>query len=60
MKARALAAGALFGAAALTSAVGAQTLDRSKAPTLGPPPKVSLPPIVKRELPNGLKLLIVE
>jgi predicted Zn-dependent peptidase len=60
MKARNIAAGALFGAVALASAGGAQTLDRSKVPTLGPPPKVSLPPIVTRELPNGLKLLIVE
>ena len=39
---------------------GAQTLDRSKVPTLGPPPGVLLPPIVTRELPNGLKLMIVE
>lgn len=60
MKARSLAMSALFGAVALTSTGGAQTLDRSKVPTLGPPPKVSLPPIVTRELPNGLKLLIVE
>jgi len=39
---------------------GAQTLDRSKPPVLGPPPAVSLPPIITRELPNGLKLMIVE
>ncbi|HEX2722993.1 MAG TPA: pitrilysin family protein [Gemmatimonadaceae bacterium] len=36
------------------------TLDRSKVPALGPPPKVSLPPVVTRQLPNGLKLMIVE
>jgi predicted Zn-dependent peptidase len=42
------------------SVLGAQTLDRTKPPELGPPPKVSLPPIVTRELPNGLKLMIVE
>ena len=42
------------------SIAGAQTLDRSKAPTLGPPPKVSLPPVVTRQLPNGLKLMVVE
>jgi zinc protease len=35
-------------------------LDRSKPPELGPPPRVSLPPIVTRVLPNGLKLMIVE
>src|SRR6266516_834564 len=36
------------------------TFDRSKPPGLGPPPRVSLPPILTRQLPNGLKLLIVE
>ena len=45
---------------AVSTVAGAQTLDRSKPPVLGPPPKVSLPPIVTRELPNGLKLMIVE
>jgi len=47
-------------ATGLQSVAGAQAVDRSRAPTLGPPPKVSLPPIVTRELPNGLKLMIVE
>ncbi|MDQ3673333.1 MAG: insulinase family protein, partial [Gemmatimonadota bacterium] len=42
------------------SALEAQTFDRTKPPQLGAPPKVSLPPIVTRELPNGLKLMIVE
>jgi predicted Zn-dependent peptidase len=36
------------------------TFDRSKPPELGPPPRVALPPIVTRELANGLKLMIVE
>jgi zinc protease len=36
------------------------TFDRSKPPELGPPPRVTLPPIVTRQFPNGLKLLIVE
>ncbi len=36
------------------------TPDRTKVPTLGPPPKVALPPVVTRQLPNGLKLMIVE
>jgi predicted Zn-dependent peptidase len=35
-------------------------IDRTKPPELGPPPRVALPPIVTRELPNGLKLMIVE
>ena len=47
--------------AALQSVALAQgTFDRSKPPELGPPPRVALPPIVTRELPNGLKLMIVE
>lgn len=36
------------------------TFDRSKPPEPGPPPRVALPPIVTRELANGLKLMIVE
>src|SRR5436305_12332875 len=35
-------------------------VDRTRPPVLGPPPRVSLPPILTRQLPNGLKLLIVE
>ena len=35
-------------------------VDRSRPPTLGPPPPVRLPPISRRELPNGMKLVIVE
>ncbi len=42
------------------SALGAQTFDRTRPPVLGLPPKISLPPTVTRELPNGLKLMIVE
>src|SRR6476620_9620532 len=60
MKARINAAVALLSVATIASVTGAQTLDRSKIPTLGPPPKVSLPPIVTRQLPNGLKLMVVE
>ena len=60
MKVRINAAAILLGVAVTASVGGAQTLDRSKVPTLGPPPKVSLPPIVTRQLPNGLKLMIVE
>lgn len=42
------------------SATGAQGVDRSKPPALGPAPTLKLPPAVVRELPNGLKLMIVE
>jgi len=49
---------ALLGLRSNASAQG--TIDRTKPPELGPPPAVSLPPIVTRQLPNGLKLLIVE
>jgi len=45
---------------ATTLSASAQVVDRTKPPELGPPPRVSLPPIVTRELPNGLKLMIVE
>jgi len=47
-------------AAVQSVAIAQMTLDRSRPPALGTPPKVSLPPIVTRELPNGLKLMIVE
>jgi predicted Zn-dependent peptidase len=43
-----------------STALAQGTFDRTKPPELGPPPRVALPPIVTRELPNGLKLLIVE
>lgn len=39
--------------------LAAQT-DISKAPTLGPPKAMILPPVIRRELANGLQLLIVE
>ena len=48
----------LLAAQSITAAQGA--FDRSKPPELGPPPRVSLPPIITRQLPNGMKLLIVE
>src|SRR5512132_4698250 len=61
---KALRATGVLGVAALLalqSVAAAQgTLDRSKPPELGPPPKVSLPPIVTRQLANGLRLMIVE
>jgi predicted Zn-dependent peptidase len=51
----------VLGLLAAQSTISAQDMfDRTKPPQLGPPPKVSLPPIVTRQLPNGLKLMIVE
>ncbi|MGK2961395.1 MAG: M16 family metallopeptidase [Gemmatimonadaceae bacterium] len=50
----------LLSLAVVPLTAGAQTLDRTKQPVLGSPPAVSLPPIATRELPNGLKLMVVE
>jgi predicted Zn-dependent peptidase len=36
------------------------TADLTKPPTLGPPPALSVPQITTRELPNGLRIVIVE
>jgi predicted Zn-dependent peptidase len=54
------AIGVLALAVIQSTAFAQGTFDRSKPPELGPPPRVALPPIVTRALPNGLKLLIVE
>jgi len=54
------AIGALALAVIQSTAVAQGTFDRTKPPELGPPPRVALPPIVTCELPNGLKLMIVE
>lgn len=53
-------AAAMIGIVSFGSVSMGQTIDRTKVPMLGPPPKVSLPPMVTRQLPNGLKLMIVE
>lgn len=45
---------------AVAAGVVAQSPDRSKAPSLGPPPSLTLPPIIKRTLTNGLPVWIVE
>lgn len=42
-----------------TGAANAQ-VDRSRPPVLGPPPALHLPPVTVRELPNGLKLMVME
>src|SRR5437762_14196967 len=58
MKQHVLVAFAAFGL--IGTPLRSQVIDRTKPPELGPPPRVSLPPIVTRQLANGLKLLIVE
>ena len=55
----ALVAGVLAALPTLSPVLHAQ-VDRTKAPVLGPPPALHLPPVIVRELANGLKLLIVE
>jgi zinc protease len=35
-------------------------VDRTRPPALAPPATLVLPPVVRRELPNGLRLVIVE
>ena len=51
----------LAGSVVLQSSTTAQeTLDRTVRPKLGPTPEVRLPKIQKAELPNGLKVWLVE
>ncbi|HKY31643.1 MAG TPA: pitrilysin family protein [Candidatus Polarisedimenticolia bacterium] len=38
----------------------AQTVDRKVLPALGDPPDVSFPEVQRRELPNGLKVMLLE
>jgi zinc protease len=37
-----------------------EAVDLTRPPTLAPPPSIALPPIHTRELPNGMRLMIVE
>ena len=54
-------AAALVASLAATSAAAQRaTFDRTKPPTLGPAPQLSLPGATERTLPNGLRLIIVE
>ena len=46
-------------ALALSSGLGAQQADRSKPPAVGPAPSLTLPPIVKRTLSNGLQVWVI-
>ncbi len=57
---RTSAVAAMLGMVSISSVSTSQSIDRNKVPTLGAPPKVALPPIVTRQLANGLKLMIVE
>jgi zinc protease len=51
---------AIILAAATAHAQATAPAGRTTPPTLGPPPKISLPPIHERNLPNGMRLLVVE
>jgi predicted Zn-dependent peptidase len=59
-----LMAGACVRQPALTTPADGATppaaLDRSVSPRLGPARSLSLPPVVTRTLPNGLRILVVE
>ncbi len=44
---------------ALASSLVAQQADRSRPPAPGPVPSLTLPPITKRTLPNGLQVWII-
>jgi predicted Zn-dependent peptidase len=71
LRARLLRAGFLVAAALLagcaspspaarSTTVTPAPFDRAVPPTLGGPPSLTLPPVVRRQLPNGLTLLVVE
>jgi len=47
-------------ALAAAALVGAQTLDRTKAPASPPIPSYKLPPIFETRLPNGMNVALVE
>src|SRR5690349_5878477 len=50
----------LIAAMIVVGAAAQQAPDRSKPPALGPAPALTLPPIQKRTLTNGLPVWIVE
>ena len=68
MKSQFAVALVLLGGCAQTSTVASSTgasptpreVDLTKPPVLGPPKGLTLPAVVTRELPNGLRLMIVE
>lgn len=53
------AGSAVIAALPLATPLAAQ-VDRSTPPTLGPAPELKLPPVTVRQLPNGLRLMVVE
>src|SRR5687768_5219024 len=44
----------------LAPSLATAQLDRTKPPALGPAPEVKLPPVTVRQLPNGLRVMVVE
>lgn len=51
---------ALLAACASAPVAPTNQVDMSKPPQLGPVAELNLPPVIQRELPNGLRLMIVE
>jgi predicted Zn-dependent peptidase len=60
MRARYLTATVAAITLATPALLTSQQIDRSKPPVLGAPPELHLPPVTVRQLPNGLKLMVVE
>ena len=51
---------AIGGILLVVGSLAAQAPDRSKPPALGPTPSLSLPPVTRQTLSNGLEVLILE
>lgn len=55
-----ITAAVLATTAVVPLSLAGQSVDRTKPPVPGRAPMMKLPPVITRELPNGLKLMIVE
>ena len=51
---------ALTAVSASTAFAQAQSFDRTKPPALRPPARLKLPPVRSEQLPNGMKLYVIE
>lgn len=57
---RSLSQRALIATVVIAPVLANAQVDRSKPPVLAPPPALHLPPVIVRQLSNGLKLMVVE